>query len=397
MARKTLLTPSLLFKTMRCSPGITPTEQACRKDKTLVEMMTVLNRIDAKIDVIGHTVTSGGNSMFALGQQPSQSSSGPLGASTSAAAVASTPPPPVATTTTTTITTTTKEAQGQVSPMLGIGRRPSGSHSGVATERDDKKRKSVPPQLTPPHKLLMWPHVYMYLIQNDVDNERELQRIMLQGTPYFIKKEVEKHSRVLPPESTLESRPIRQDAMPGRRHEIRVEFVSVPFEKMRTLAKSFFMTYHCSHPAIDPVEFENETLRLVMRHGFGTSCEDSVIVLLVFALGEMAIEGTTGKPWAGSPNSGIRGGTIERPPGLNFFNEARKRLAFTTSACSLKTVQALVLVACVAPSECHRTRDLELTRISVFFLESTTKHARAIWYGIIYPSKVLLCFDGKQY
>ena len=56
----------------------------------------------------------------------------------------------------------------------------------------------------------------------------------------------------------------------------------------------------------------------------------SVISLLVFALGELAIESTQGHPveiYKGLL-SGIKSGTAMIPLGLAYFNEVRKRIGF---------------------------------------------------------------------
>lgn len=99
---------------------------------------------------------------------------------------------------------------------------------------------------------------------------------------------------------------------------------------------------------MDRQNFISDTLTRVKAEGFDGDT-DSVIALLVFALGELAIEGSTGSPIEfhdGRP-SGIRGGTASRPPGLALFNEARKRLGFVFTQCNLENVQILSLAAYV--------------------------------------------------
>jgi hypothetical protein len=74
---------------------------------------------------------------------------------------------------------------------------------------------------------------------------------------------------------------------------------------------------------------------------------DSVTALLVFALGEVAIEGSRGQPIEeeGGRPSGVRGGSITRPPGLALFNEARKRIGFVLTEGELENVQIFSLAA----------------------------------------------------
>ena len=62
------------------------------------------------------------------------------------------------------------------------------------------------------------------------------------------------------------------------------------------------------------------------------------------------MEGSCGKPinaYRDRP-SGLRGGSLERPPGLVFFNEARNRIGFVLTECDLENVQIFSLAAYVA-------------------------------------------------
>jgi hypothetical protein len=69
-----------------------------------------------------------------------------------------------------------------------------------------------------------------------------------------------------------------------------------------------------------------------------------VLALLVFALGQLAIEGVTGHPTRVShdESSGFRGGSIERPPGLGLINEARRRIGMVNTQPCLETVQIML-------------------------------------------------------
>jgi hypothetical protein len=67
---------------------------------------------------------------------------------------------------------------------------------------------------------------------------------------------------------------------------------------------------------------------------------DSVIVLLIFVLGELVIEGSHRDPikgYKGRP-SGVRGRTASKPLGLALFNKARKRIGFVLIDYDLKNV-----------------------------------------------------------
>lgn len=100
---------------------------------------------------------------------------------------------------------------------------------------------------------------------------------------------------------------------------------------------------------MDRQNFVSDTLVKVHTEGFNGD-NDSVIALLVFALGELALLGSRGEPTEvyNDRPSGLRGGTPERPPGLALFNEARKRIGFVLTECDLENVQILSLAAYVS-------------------------------------------------
>ncbi|KAA8576756.1 hypothetical protein EYC84_006820 [Monilinia fructicola] len=116
---------------------------------------------------------------------------------------------------------------------------------------------------------------------------------------------------------------------------------------MHQLATSYFDTFNFLYPFMDRQNFLSDTLTKVISEGFDGDME-SVIALLIFALGDVAYEGARGNPvdiYRGRP-SGIRGGSgSSRPPGLAFFNEAMKRIGCVFTECSLENVQMFSLTA----------------------------------------------------
>lgn len=120
---------------------------------------------------------------------------------------------------------------------------------------------------------------------------------------------------------------------------------SLTWETMRTLTTAFFETFNLLHPIVDRHNFTNVTLPAVVAVGFDDSIE-ATLVHLVFALGEVAMLGTQGPPlrFHNSRPSGVRGGTKTQPPGLIFFNEARRRMGYNLTDCSLENVQVYALV-----------------------------------------------------
>lgn len=120
---------------------------------------------------------------------------------------------------------------------------------------------------------------------------------------------------------------------------------SLTWDTMQTLSTAFFETFNLLHPIVDRHNFTTVTLPAVVAAGFDDSIE-ATLVHLVFALGEVAMLGTQGPPLKFYSNrpSGVRGGTKTQPPGLIFFNEARRRMGYNLTHCSLENVQVYALV-----------------------------------------------------
>lgn len=120
---------------------------------------------------------------------------------------------------------------------------------------------------------------------------------------------------------------------------------SLTWDTMQTLCTAYFETFNLLHPIVDRHNFTTITLPAVAAAGFDDSIE-ATLVHLVFALGEVAMLGTQGPPLRFFNNrpSGVRGGTKTQPPGLIFFNEARRRMGYNLTDCSLENVQVYALV-----------------------------------------------------
>lgn len=126
----------------------------------------------------------------------------------------------------------------------------------------------------------------------------------------------------------------------------RVTFPTMNKDYMTRLATAYFDTFNFLYPFMDRQNFISDTLTKVCSEGFDDDV-DSVTSLLVMALGEVAIQGSqavsveriNGRP------SGVRGGSIHRPPGLGLFNEARRRMGFLLVECELENAQMFSLLA----------------------------------------------------
>ncbi|KAG9232702.1 hypothetical protein BJ875DRAFT_513889 [Amylocarpus encephaloides] len=164
------------------------------------------------------------------------------------------------------------------------------------------------------HKMLTWPAIQQLLLYFE------------QGSAFIVR--MQRGTPNLPLDESLEERPFVG----------MITFPALTRDMMDRLATAYFDTFNFIYPFMDRQNFTSDTLTRVHTEGFNGDT-DSVIALLVFALGELAIEGSRGNPievHQGRP-SGVRGGTSSRPPGLALFNEARKRIGFVLTGQVLVT------------------------------------------------------------
>jgi len=116
------------------------------------------------------------------------------------------------------------------------------------------------------------------------------------------------------------------------------------WDSMQRLSKAYFDSFNLLCPVLDRHSFLSSTLPSVFSEGFSQDMA-STIAFLVFALGEVALAGTSGPPIHvnnGRP-SGVKGGSKGVPPGLDFFNEARKRMGFNLTDCNIENIQMYFL------------------------------------------------------
>lgn len=119
---------------------------------------------------------------------------------------------------------------------------------------------------------------------------------------------------------------------------------TLTWDTMQRLSKAYFDSINFLFPLVDRQVFNTEVMPSLVRSGFSESMA-STIALLVFALGELVIAGTEGIPINvyNGRQSGLRGGTAREPPGLALFNEARKRMGFNLTDCSIENIQVYAL------------------------------------------------------
>jgi hypothetical protein len=115
---------------------------------------------------------------------------------------------------------------------------------------------------------------------------------------------------------------------------------------VQDLCQTYFSSFHCLFPILDTHNFYAVTLPQAYATTFNQYDGCSTLVLLVLALGSVAQEGVSGSPIVDETtgrDTGVRGGTPQRPPGLVFFNEARRRVGIAISAYDVTMLQCLIL------------------------------------------------------
>ena len=196
------------------------------------------------------------------------------------------------------------------------------------------------------HKMLAWPAIQQLLFQALPSNIADLNSLDQDGPGFIVR--IQEGTPKLPLDESLQDR--RSVPSPASRASggTRTTFPRLTQDIMQQLATAYFDTFNLIYPFMDRQAFISDTLTKVHTEGFDGGL-DSVIALLILALGELAIEGSRGNPidvYKGRP-SGVRGGTASQPPGLALFNEARKRIGFVLTDCDLENIQIYSLAACV--------------------------------------------------
>jgi hypothetical protein len=197
---------------------------------------------------------------------------------------------------------------------------------------------------------LTWPIIQQALLQALPSNVGDLKTLEQDGTAFLVR--IQKETPNLPLDEALQERPFlgMQTQATRTAGGARTTFPQLTKDVMNNFATAYFDTFNFIYPFMDRQNFLSDTLTKVQTEGFDGDT-DSVIALLVFALGELAIDGSCGKPidiHRGRP-SGVRGGSSGRPPGIGLFNEARKRIGFVLTECELENIQIYSLAACVQP------------------------------------------------
>jgi hypothetical protein len=198
---------------------------------------------------------------------------------------------------------------------------------------------NVPLLISVSHKALLWPAISRHIIEYcTAEANSDLDCIRSLGSRWLWQKEVLKHPEGFPSESGFPC------SVPGND--------SVVFPNPTTLqahmyTTAYFNTFNVLSPLLDLDTFTTRMAARIPHQSHRDNDPEGVLVFLVFALGQLAVEGVLDWP-IGRYNgeySGFRGGTIKIPPGLSLFNEACRRMSTIDRKCRLESVQILLLQA----------------------------------------------------
>ena len=238
-------------------------------------------------------------------------------------------------------------------PMLhGMGRTTSPSTKSKSTDgfRDvqefPRELQQTYRHLTVPHKIVLWPSIYIHLINTGIKATSDLQYVLQEGTPWFIRLEMAKHPTPLASDVALPYFAMNSH-LRDQGYASNVAFPTLTIQQIQEQCDAYFNTFNVLFPLLNRDTFMNRTVAPLLRDGYPDGDPDACLALLVFALGQVAIEGVFERPISVLDNqpSGFRGGTADRPPGLAIFNEARRRVGFVRTTNSLEAVQIMLLEA----------------------------------------------------
>jgi hypothetical protein len=190
------------------------------------------------------------------------------------------------------------------------------------------------------HKVLLWPGVVCYMRDSGIAEVAvtDLQCIARFGSPWLLQRETSTRRGKLPCNLSL---PCSTSDFGS------VVFSDLTVERVNEYSSAYFNTFNVLFPLLNSNDFLSGVVARLLREGFRDDDPESVLALLVFALGQLAIEGVVGWPTSvhNDEFSGFRGGTIEKPPGLGLFNEARRRIGMVNTQFRLENVQIMLLQA----------------------------------------------------
>jgi hypothetical protein len=246
-------------------------------------------------------------------------------------------------------TTSANSASGTDSTLPSLCFRTYSDIENLQTEISRKHTstpRNIHHRLTVPHRVILWPQVRIYLVNLGLLDDSELNHIKDMGTPLFIRLELERQTDLLPCTPGLPSIPLR-NVISDHSQTARHVFPAITMQHAQEYTEAYFHNFNTLYPILDHASFSEDLVECALREGYVDGDPQIVLALMVFALGQVAIDGIRGQPISthnGVP-SGFRGGTLSKPPGIEIFNEARRRMGSVATMCTVENAQIMLLQA----------------------------------------------------
>lgn len=230
--------------------------------------------------------------------------------------------------------------------------------------------------LTVAHRVFLWSFIGDFLAGLGLPLASDLAHIRKDGTNWFIRLELEKHPHSLP--SSCGSLSVVPIALNGSRE---LSFSPLSAEQTNRYARAYSDTFDVLLPILDYHEFVDTKMARLSREGYAGGDPDSVLALYVFTLGAFASEGGNGGPTSAynGTSSGFGKATVNDPPGLCLFNEARGRLGFVDCLCTLENVQIYILQATYYQANGHYLEFWRSSSAASATIEAFMKFQRLAW------------------
>jgi hypothetical protein len=200
---------------------------------------------------------------------------------------------------------------------------------------------------TVPHKIMRWPCIYHHLHSRRPAFLSDLRAICQEGSQWFVEQTRSTDQSTSALGSLLSISTLTSEGA-GLTPSLSSQLLRLGATPVQRYIESYFRTFNTLRPILDRAVFVSDTQPRALHQGVSSEDSiDSVLLLLVIALGQVAYEGITGPPIGPSQKgvSGFRGGCALLSPGKEAFDEALRRWTSISSLPALERVQALLLQA----------------------------------------------------
>jgi hypothetical protein len=206
------------------------------------------------------------------------------------------------------------------------------------SHQPNQGENKAPNNISVSHRIILWPAVYTLMLSGSENPASDLHFLATIGSPWLLKKSALRHTKNLPCDEAVPCYRLQSGA---------VILSDLSVQQVDAYSAAYFNTFNKLFPLLDPDLFMDGAVARLLDQGYRDDDPESVLALLVFALGRLAHESILqdATQVGLNGNSEFRSGNITRPPELGFFNEARRRLGLIRARCCLENVQILLLEA----------------------------------------------------